>query len=51
MVTKEYGTVGVHAALEGYDKTLRPFVNEVQHIPPLVPCIVYPQTWWGIRIL
>jgi 2-polyprenyl-6-methoxyphenol hydroxylase-like FAD-dependent oxidoreductase len=51
MQTKEDGTVDVDAALERYDKTLRPFVNEVQKIPPFVPYIAYPETWWGIKIL
>ncbi|RKU41919.1 hypothetical protein DL546_001379 [Coniochaeta pulveracea] len=48
--TKEDGTVDIHAALEGYDKTLRPLVDEVQKISPFVPSIAYPRTWWGIKI-
>ncbi|KAK8036222.1 FAD binding domain-containing protein [Apiospora rasikravindrae] len=38
----------VKAALEGYDRVLRPFVDEVQALMPGAPTIAAPQTDWGI---
>ncbi|OIW29452.1 monooxygenase [Coniochaeta ligniaria NRRL 30616] len=40
--------VDVPAALEAYDRTLRPLVDQVQKLPPGVPSIFYPKTEWGI---
>ncbi|KAE9364159.1 oxidoreductase [Stipitochalara longipes BDJ] len=47
------GEVGKHkndlaAALAGYEKTMRPIIDELQKIPPGVPGIMAPQTRWGI---
>jgi 2-polyprenyl-6-methoxyphenol hydroxylase-like FAD-dependent oxidoreductase len=44
------GKVDVLAALEGYEKTLRPLVDEVQKIHPWRTSIAYSETWWGIKI-
>lgn len=33
-------------ALESYEKTLRPFVEEVQQIPIFIPAIAHPKTAW-----
>ncbi|KAK8054585.1 FAD/NAD(P)-binding domain-containing protein [Apiospora phragmitis] len=41
----------VAAALDGYDRVLRPFVDEVQSLPPGAPTVVTPQTDWGIWFL
>ncbi|KAK7911618.1 FAD/NAD(P)-binding domain-containing protein [Apiospora marii] len=38
----------VAAALEGYDRVLRPFIDEVQKLPPGGPTLAAPQTDWGI---
>lgn len=43
--------VDLPAALEAYDKTLRPLVDEVQKLPRGVPRLFYPKTEWGIWIL
>jgi len=43
--------VDVPAALEAYDRTLRPLVDQVQKLPPGVPWVFYPQTEWGIWFL
>ncbi|KAK8062862.1 FAD/NAD(P)-binding domain-containing protein [Apiospora hydei] len=41
----------VQAALAGYDRILRPFVDEVQALMPGAPTIAAPQTDWGIWFL
>lgn len=41
----------VEKALEGYERILRPFVDECQSLPPGVPRIAYVETTWGIAIL
>ncbi|KAB5576015.1 oxidoreductase [Coniochaeta sp. 2T2.1] len=41
----------VPAALEAYDKVLRPLVEEVQKLPPGTPWLYYPGTEWGIWLL
>jgi 2-polyprenyl-6-methoxyphenol hydroxylase-like FAD-dependent oxidoreductase len=38
------------AGLEGYEKQMQPFIEEMQRIPPLVSTIMAPQTAWGIWI-
>lgn len=38
----------VATALEGYDRVLRPFIDEVQKLPPGGPTLAAPQTDWGI---
>jgi 2-polyprenyl-6-methoxyphenol hydroxylase-like FAD-dependent oxidoreductase len=43
--------VDVPAALEAYARTLRPFVEQVQKLPPGVPWVFYPKTEWGIWFL
>ena len=47
------GEVGKHkgdlaAGLRGYEETMRPIINDLQKIPPLVPGILAPQTAWGL---
>ena len=47
------GEVGRHkgdlaAGLKGYEERMRPIINDMQKIPPLVPGIAAPQTAWGI---
>lgn len=36
------------AGLEGYEERMRPLINEMQQIPPLVPMVLAPQTALGI---
>lgn len=38
-------------AFAGYDKMMRPFVDEAQKLPPGVPAIACPQTAWGVGVL
>ncbi|XXH03088.1 Lysophospholipase 1 [Hypoxylon texense] len=38
-------------ALASYKKTLRPFVDEIQHVKPFLLRLGMPETWWGIVIL
>ncbi|KAJ6134440.1 hypothetical protein N7523_000762 [Penicillium sp. IBT 18751x] len=47
------GEIGKHrgdlaAGLKGYEEQMRPLINEMQKIPPLVPGMFAPQTAWGI---
>ena len=47
------GEIGKHkgnltAGLKGYEEWMRPIVNDMQKIPPMVPGIAAPQTAWGI---
>ncbi|OQE19151.1 hypothetical protein PENSTE_c016G09446 [Penicillium steckii] len=47
------GEIGKHqgdltAGLKGYEEGIRPLINEMQKIPPLVPGVFAPQTAWGI---
>ena len=47
------GEVGRHkgnlaAGLRGYEEQMRPIIDDLQKIPPLVPTIFAPQTAWGI---
>ncbi|KAM0214266.1 hypothetical protein ACHAPA_006514 [Fusarium lateritium] len=47
------GELGKHegdiaAGLRGYEQQIRPLVNKMQVIPPLVTTILAPQTAWGI---
>jgi len=47
------GEVGKHkgdlaAGLKGYEERMRPIIDDMQKIPPLVPGIVAPQTAWGL---
>jgi 2-polyprenyl-6-methoxyphenol hydroxylase-like FAD-dependent oxidoreductase len=49
------GELGKHphdiaAGLQGYEELMKPFIAEMQKIPPLVFTIVAPQTRWGIWI-
>jgi hypothetical protein len=39
----------IPAALERYEKVLRPLVN--QNLPPGAPQILNPQTGWGISLM
>lgn len=47
--SEDHGQV-LDAALESYEKTLRPFVDKTQKLPPGVPGIVYADTEWGVWI-
>lgn len=38
-------------AFANYDKTLRPFVDEIQSVKPALLKLGMPETWWGIAIL
>ena len=47
------GEIGKHkgdlaAGLKGYEERMRPIINDMQKIPPMVPGIAAPQTVWGI---
>jgi 2-polyprenyl-6-methoxyphenol hydroxylase-like FAD-dependent oxidoreductase len=47
------GEVGRHkgnlaAGLRGYEDIMRPIIDDLQKVPPLVPTIFAPQTAWGI---
>ena len=41
----------VPAALLRYEGFMKPFIQRAQRVPPGLPWIANPQTWWGIRIL
>ena len=41
----------IPAALESYERVLRPYVESIQKLPPGIPWIVNPQTTLGIRVL
>ena len=36
------------AGLRGYEERIRPIINDLQKVPPLVPTVMAPQTVWGI---
>ncbi|KAJ5611035.1 FAD/NAD(P)-binding domain-containing protein [Penicillium lagena] len=38
-------------AFANYDKTLRPFVDEIHNVKPALLKLGMPKTWWGIAIL
>ncbi|KAJ5895217.1 hypothetical protein N7495_006908 [Penicillium taxi] len=49
------GEIGKHrgnlaAGLKGYEEQVRPLINDMQKIPPLVPGMFAPQTSWGIWV-
>lgn len=46
-----HGDDGVPAALEAYERVLRPFVDEIQKLQPGIPRLLYPKTAWGIWFL
>ncbi|KAI0470449.1 monooxygenase [Xylariaceae sp. FL0804] len=41
----------VPSAMAAYEKTLRPFIDAAQHLPPGVPKLVYLESKWGVWIL
>ncbi|KAI1398780.1 putative monooxygenase [Hypoxylon fuscum] len=41
----------ISQAFANYDKTLRPFVDEIQDVKPALLRLGMPETWWGIAIL
>ncbi|KAL9612249.1 MAG: hypothetical protein Q9167_003162 [Letrouitia subvulpina] len=45
-VSKHKGDVA--AGLKSYEEQMRPLINDLQKIPPLVPGIMAPQTAWGL---
>lgn len=45
-ITKHKGDLA--AGLRGYEQQVRPLINGLQKIPPLVPTAFTPQTAWGI---
>lgn len=36
------------AGLRGYEEHMRPIIDDLQKVPPLVPTVMAPQTAWGI---
>ncbi|PQE29145.1 hypothetical protein CJF30_00004164 [Rutstroemia sp. NJR-2017a BBW] len=40
----------IPAALEEYEKVLRPYVEDVQSLPWGIPWIVNPQSAWGVKV-
>ncbi|KAL8782207.1 MAG: hypothetical protein Q9213_005609 [Squamulea squamosa] len=36
------------SGLNGYEEVMRPIINEMQKVPPLIPTVFAPQTAWGI---
>lgn len=38
----------LEAGLRGYEENMRPPIDDMQNIPPLVPTILAPQTSWGL---
>jgi 2-polyprenyl-6-methoxyphenol hydroxylase-like FAD-dependent oxidoreductase len=49
------GEMGKHkgdlaAGLRGYEKQMRPIIDEMQKVPPLVTTFLAPQTAWGILL-
>ncbi|KAH7234957.1 uncharacterized protein BKA55DRAFT_579713 [Fusarium redolens] len=38
----------ITAGLQGYEQQIRPLINKMQVIPPLITTILAPQTAWGI---
>ena len=40
----------IPAALESYERLLRPYVESVQKLPPGIPWIGSPQSTWGVRV-
>ena len=38
----------IAAGLKGYEEKMRPIIDDLQKIPPLVPGIFAPQTEWGL---
>lgn len=36
------------AALTGYEAQMRPLINDLQKIPPLIPTLLAPQSAWGL---
>ncbi|KAH8896250.1 oxidoreductase [Thozetella sp. PMI_491] len=42
---------GIAAALQAYDRTYRPFVDNVQKLPPGVPGILFPSSKLGVSFL
>lgn len=41
----------IPAALESYERVLRPYVESIQKLPPGIPWIVNPQSTLGVRVL
>ena len=44
-------STNIPAALESYERVLRPYVESVQKLPPGIPWLVNPQSALGIRVL
>ncbi|CAJ2505759.1 Uu.00g131530.m01.CDS01 [Anthostomella pinea] len=40
----------VEAALKGYERVMRPFVDEAQKLPPGAPGILYMKSKWGVGV-
>ncbi|CAG9984368.1 unnamed protein product [Clonostachys byssicola] len=38
----------ISAALKAYEAQMRPIIDDLQKIPPLIPGVLAPQTEWGI---
>lgn len=42
---------GIAEALQAYEKSYRPFVNNVQKLPPGVPGILFPSSKFGVSLM
>ncbi|PFH57763.1 hypothetical protein XA68_14590 [Ophiocordyceps unilateralis] len=40
----------VEAGLDAYDRRLRKFAEDTQKLSPGVPGVMFPESWWGVRI-
>lgn len=38
-------------AFEGYERLMRPFIDQVQKLPPGLPGIASPETAWGVSVM
>ncbi|OJJ68429.1 hypothetical protein ASPBRDRAFT_132949 [Aspergillus brasiliensis CBS 101740] len=50
-INRHAGDGDVGMALRNYEKTLRPFVKEIQKLNTSVVRLFFPTSWWGICIL
>lgn len=41
----------IPAALEAYERVLRPYVENIQNLPPGIPWIICPQTALGVKVV
>lgn len=41
----------IPAALNSYERLLRPYVESVQKLPPGIPWLLNPQSTWGVKVV